>query len=336
MTYYEFFECFFGLLSTLKEAMTISSPHEILDLKETTTAETSAAYAKDLNSLLLAMHNVTVDECLTRIILPPIKMGLSKYDFAIPKKNEIDKASAAVFCPHLFLSLPLNELYQVLCSMYTERIVIFISSDVHLLTFSMYVFLSRPRFAFCTLLSPFRWEHILIPVMADEYLEYLDTPFPCIMGLPLATKQAEDLINSIREHEALMVFLDTGKVKDYVPEGKSQSPTTIPDLNNLKKTIEPEYKKIRGRRGNVKAGVEKILATIENCMRRAILNYLPTILPRKINDVLAIDLERVKRKVIGKVKPADEQFAELHCCTQMFAQYLDKLDVQMRKRLSFT
>eukprot|EP00826_Nyctotherus_ovalis_P040887 TRINITY_DN4063_c0_g1_i16.p3 TRINITY_DN4063_c0_g1~~TRINITY_DN4063_c0_g1_i16.p3 ORF type:complete len:147 (+),score=20.00 TRINITY_DN4063_c0_g1_i16:241-681(+) len=137
MTYREYFECLFDMLATLKEAMTTNPSHEILDLKGIIAAETSATYAKDLNSLLLAMYTVTVDESLTRIILPPIKMGLSKYDFAIPKKGEIDKASAAVFCPHLFLSLPLNELYKVLCSLYTECFVVFISSDIHLLTFSM-------------------------------------------------------------------------------------------------------------------------------------------------------------------------------------------------------
>eukprot|EP00826_Nyctotherus_ovalis_P040885 TRINITY_DN4063_c0_g1_i13.p1 TRINITY_DN4063_c0_g1~~TRINITY_DN4063_c0_g1_i13.p1 ORF type:complete len:171 (-),score=16.92 TRINITY_DN4063_c0_g1_i13:158-670(-) len=169
--------------------------------------------------------------------------------------------------------------------------------------------------------------------MADEYLEFLDTPFPCIMGLPLAGKLGVDLIKSIRGYETLIVLLDSGEVIDYIPEGISKSLTVIPDLNNLKKSIEPEYKKIRGRRGDVKAGVEKILDTIENCMRKAILNYLPTVLPHKTDG--SIDLDRVRKVVVGKVKPADEQFAGLHCGTLLFSEHLHRLDTQIRRRFSF-
>ena len=78
MTYYQYFDCFFGILKVLKEVIRnkINPSNEILTEKELAEVETSAILIKDLKSILAVIYNMTPDSNLTRIILHPIQVGL--------------------------------------------------------------------------------------------------------------------------------------------------------------------------------------------------------------------------------------------------------------------
>lgn len=139
MTYCEYFECFFGILNVIKEVIrnNTNPSCEILDAKALTNIINSSAYTKDISLLLSSVLNLNVNDYLSRIILPPIQEGLSKYDFVVPKKADIKKSSISYLCPPLFSSLSLDAFYDILCNLYTEHFVIFVSSDLDLLTSAM-------------------------------------------------------------------------------------------------------------------------------------------------------------------------------------------------------
>jgi len=180
-------------------------------------------------------------------------------------------------------------------------------------------------------LSPLKWEHILIPLIPDKYLGLLEAPVPCIIGRQASIKQGEDITQSMIPHEVLIVLLDSGKIIDCIPEGKCRSLQRLPNLANLKKSIENEYKMINKGK-EVKAAADKILAIMESCLRKSILNYLPILLPLK--EANEIDLVRIKEMIKEKVKPIDEEFVDLFCETQMFASYVEDLHAQIQARIA--
>jgi len=139
MTCYEYFECFFEILKVIKELMQkkVNSLNMILDVKKVSEADINSEHVKDLNSFLFALYSVNLDNTPSRIIVPPIQIGLSKYDFPLPKPNEIKQSSVSFLCPSLFSSLSLDAFYEVLCNLYIERCTIFVSSNPNLLTSSM-------------------------------------------------------------------------------------------------------------------------------------------------------------------------------------------------------
>lgn len=190
----------------------------------------------------------------------------------------------------------------------------------------------------CELLRPFKWEHILIPVVPEAHLELLEAPVPCIMGLNWSNSDTKNLGDLIFTQETLVVLLDKQEILHY----NRNSLKKLPRLEDVKRDIANDYRIFeRGRREllinyciteDMKRAVENIANRIEFSISRAILNYLPLIFPRTENK--EINIRRIKELLLEQVKPADEHFAELFCETQMFASYVEQASKEKLKRLS--
>ncbi|XP_028967875.1 DENN domain-containing protein 5B [Galendromus occidentalis] len=109
----------------------------------------------------------------------------------------------------LILLLGVDNLLQLFTSVLFENQVLLCASDFYKL---MLV-------AECvtTLLFPFQWQHVYVPVLPDQLYDFLDAPVPYIMGLCTAGHSTEMLANIVPgEANLCLVDLDNGCVK--VPE----------------------------------------------------------------------------------------------------------------------
>jgi len=185
---------------------------------------------------------------------------------------------------------------------------------------------------YCFLLKPFHWENILIPIIPNSCMELLEAPVPCITGLK---KSAYTFDRSTFTQETVVVLLDKNEVLHYTGD-EGATLQNLPKLSDLKASITKPYKLFNKNllsnyliTNEMKKAVEEITTNIEAKINKAVLNYLPLIPPRTANK--EVDLEKVKRMLLGCVKPVDESFVKLLCETQMFASYVDELN---KERLS--
>lgn len=79
----------------------------------------------------------------------------------------------AVYC--VFKFLPLQCIISIFEAVLLEKNIIFVSQSRTILGFAIEAFLS---FVF-----PFRWEHVLIPILPAPLKEYLSAPVPIIVGI---------------------------------------------------------------------------------------------------------------------------------------------------------
>ena len=79
----------------------------------------------------------------------------------------------AIYC--VFKFLPLQSIISVFEAVLLEKKIIFVSQSRTILGFAIEAFLA---FVF-----PFRWEHVLIPILPAPLKEYLAAPVPIIVGI---------------------------------------------------------------------------------------------------------------------------------------------------------
>ena len=85
----------------------------------------------NLSPILASLYNLPINNSTTTI-----KIG-RKLFYSIPKIQDLPKASAAFLCPFLFGSITLDSFYEILCNIFIERSMIFVSADLNRLTSSM-------------------------------------------------------------------------------------------------------------------------------------------------------------------------------------------------------
>ena len=79
-----------------------------------------------------------------------------------------------------------------------EKKVIFVSQSKTMLGHAVEAFLS--------FVYPFRWEHVLIPILPNTLKEYLAAPVPLIVGI------APSIFYNTIESDCIIVHLDDGAV----------------------------------------------------------------------------------------------------------------------------
>ena len=166
----------------------------------------------------------------------------------------------------------------------------------------------------------------MIPIVPDSYLEVLEAPVPCLLGLNRSADKAKKLDPSIFTQEILLVLLDNNELIRH-----HTKPFTFSRLSNLKENIQKNYNTFSKEQlldnyfitEEMKKRVEGICKTIEVSISNTILRYIPVVLPFNSNG--QVDLREIKKVIEGQVKPVDEVFTHAFLETQMFMQYLDHL-----------
>jgi hypothetical protein len=141
MSYYEHFEVFFKVLSLFRdilkyERMTAASNiqnYEANIYTEIDCCNNTLEHTVKLEPLLKSFYEA--DSLASELVIA--LEGYQKYIYPLSKREEVNRSSATFLCPFLFASLSLESFYEVLCSIYLEQTVIFISDNLNILTSSM-------------------------------------------------------------------------------------------------------------------------------------------------------------------------------------------------------
>ncbi|KAJ8331147.1 hypothetical protein QVD99_005806 [Batrachochytrium dendrobatidis] len=128
---------------------------------------------------------IPLERCIVNIIheipLPPpgkleivINIGDQQLHCSRPPVNTIPTLKNFSMYP-IFCAMSLHHIILAFELILTERKVIFLSSH--------YSMLNLASEAFCHLLFPLYWHHILIPVLPSRLISYLQAPMPYIVGV---------------------------------------------------------------------------------------------------------------------------------------------------------
>lgn len=179
------------------------------------------------------------------------------------------------------------------------------------------------RLVYYTLIHPFEWQYILIPLLPAKLKDLLDAPVPYITGIVGKNFDKFKILDNYES--ALVVFLDSGEL--FQSEGLVLKKS--PSLGNLESKIEAPYKKLfksnskrEPRYCPTSAEIEaasKICKMIDEAIKQNILSKLPAKETKPMNEV---DLEDIKTKLKGATIEADREFIEKLVETQLFATYI--------------
>jgi len=301
MTYYDYFDFFLHALWTISSLSQMSDNY--FEVKPSLKAK----------NILKDLYETDI-ECLLNITVPSSNNnGLFTFKLA---KYEAKNKAAAFLCPQMFSILTAHDLYNILCNILLERSTIFVSKNLSLL--------SSTILAFCGLLSPFKWEHIVIPIVPNICLEMLEAPVPFIMGIPKSVDEGVQLVNDNWCQDTMIVLLDIGKVMTCSGYKKIK----MPRLNGLEKAIEMPIKLFKNSRPDYKLNAEQektvvgICKTIENSLQKGIIDKLPKEITGQ--EDRSLTHHKILDTLVKGVEKADKEFIEQFRETQILYSFLEK------------
>jgi len=181
------------------------------------------------------------------------------------------------------------------------------------------------------LVNPFRWEHVLIPVLPDICEGYLEAPVPFLIGIPKDYKENKEFFNIVWSRDTLIVVLDEGKVYFHGPDPKSLKNSPLPKLKGLKEQIAKGYKAFESEtelryspsEKQIKA-IRSIQQAIEKSFNKLLLNQVNKANYKELLNESTKELNiDAAKKLLKKVSHnSDIEFLEKFCETQMLAGYI--------------
>ena len=107
----------------------------------------------------------------------------------------------------VFRALPIPSLMTVLEALLLEMRVIFVSSNLNMLTHAVA--------AVVGLLHPFEWQHILIPILPASMIDFVTAPMPYVVGVHASCLKQ---LKRLPLEECLIVDLSVGHITGMVHE----------------------------------------------------------------------------------------------------------------------
>ena len=158
--------------------------------------------AKDF---LKSLSEQYVGNNLQNIIIPSRISSTSLNDFVvkIPKNSTITSYRSEVSILPLLEKLGVETFLKLLSAALCEKRIIFIADEVEELSSSV--------LALASMLHPFQWQHIFIPLLPSKLLSYAAAPVPYIIGVRKYLKNA--LFTEALEDVVIVDFELVGKKK---------------------------------------------------------------------------------------------------------------------------
>ena len=134
----------------------------------------------------------------------------------------------------LFTSLKFHDFFWLMCAILQEKSVVFISSNLALL--SSCVLCAH------ALLRPFKWPNLMIPIVPNSLRELLDAPIPFLAGIPdISTSERQNYSNII------WVLLDEPNLSRKIQGMSSLVQEVVePEAPQLKRNLSELYKVYEG------------------------------------------------------------------------------------------
>ncbi|CAH8389766.1 unnamed protein product [Eruca vesicaria subsp. sativa] len=123
-------------------------------------------------------------------------------------------------------SLRLDNVLLILAGALLEKQIVFVCSNLGTLAASV--------LSIIPIIRPFRWQSLLMPVLPDEMLEFLDAPVPYIVGVKNKTSEVQSKLTNV-------IVVDV--IKNQV---KSPSVPQLPQYRDLYNALSPYHSKLVG------------------------------------------------------------------------------------------
>jgi len=173
----------------------------------------------------------------------------------------------------------------------------------------------------CGILNPFKWEHVLIPIVPNFLSDILEAPVPYIVGLNKSEEEfSKEILLPGPASTAIIVKLDSGEIC-----GDLSAKIDFYSLKNALNLLSSEYNLFKQKiiLSDLSEKSHQICIKIKEILKSAILNYLPvlTVIPK--NTKTMGGLEAVKQSILKSVKEKDKDFIGKFLETQMFTTYIE-------------
>ncbi|XP_074273614.1 uncharacterized protein LOC141597157 isoform X2 [Silene latifolia] len=133
-------------------------------------------------------------------------------------------STAAVAC--ICGSLKLENLLTLFAGALLEKQIVFVCSNLGILSSSV--------LALLPLIRPYQWQSLLMPVLPNDMLDFLDAPVPYIVGVQSRALEVQSKLSS-----AILVDVSRNQVK-------SSSMPQLPKHNDLVQSLIPYHSKLVG------------------------------------------------------------------------------------------
>lgn len=214
------------------------------------------------------------------------------------------------FCPLMFSLLELSDFFWLLCAAMQEKSIVFVSQKLDRVTSCVLGLVS--------LMKPFKWSHILTPILPNSLFDILEAPVPFIAGV----KKPPDNLLSAYSHIVWVLLDEKNKILKL---GKVQKQVKVPYANNMLSYLKLPYSKFAGEECLVpnleqKECTKRILGEICKYWKE-ILGLLPPVLP----DQKVLDLDHINIVLMNKANPLDQNFIRKLIETQLFINKIEEL-----------
>ncbi|KAL1219792.1 DENN domain and WD repeat-containing protein SCD1 [Cardamine amara subsp. amara] len=123
-------------------------------------------------------------------------------------------------------SLRLDNVLMILTGALLEKQIVFVCSNLGILAASV--------LSIIPVIRPFRWQSLLMPVLPDDMLEFLDAPVPYIVGVKNKTSEVQSKLTNV-------IVVDVTK-----NQVKSPSMPQLPQYRDLYNELSPYHSKLVG------------------------------------------------------------------------------------------
>mmetsp|Transcript_37836 Transcript_37836/g.95089 ORF Transcript_37836/g.95089 Transcript_37836/m.95089 type:complete len:750 (+) Transcript_37836:78-2327(+) len=230
-------------------------------------------------------------------------------DFTFARPNDNDSVFDYITFRPLLKRLDPANVIHLFTSILVERRIIFVSEQLS--------YLSDCTNAALTLISPFEWQHIFIPVLPPALLSYCCAPMPFVVGI---LKSSFDELCQLPMEEATLVNLDENTVQvmssDPSQAESLQDRTLLcaADTQPLLDILEDLRKVAFRRKAFKKAESQKLAA--------AFLRFLVTQTGHYRNHLQGTEVDRPA--FIAAAKPESRSFLTLLAGSQMFERFVEE------------
>lgn len=315
-TYFEFYNvvlrmlfsirCYQRVLSTNNETSSpLDSPARLL--AEIKTTSLMPIFENDGKEIL--------DKILHTDPYDSISIGnqYGSFDFSFEDFPAPQNECANVFCPLMFSTLKFKDFCSLYCHLIMEDSIIFISKNTNLVASAV--------LACNELLRPFKWQHIIVPILPRISYQILEAPVPFIIGVNESAGELETLDTTEWCPIAVYVLLDEGILKTQM---------NAPTRYQIKctKILSELYKQFQQRDGSIcySPNVEQleavtgILSSIEQEIKSIFVETLPSSI--EFLEDGSPDFQQII-KIIRKAFPKlNLEFIKKFLGTQFYMQFL--------------
>ncbi|KAH9616694.1 hypothetical protein KSS87_001428 [Heliosperma pusillum] len=163
------------------------------------------------------------------VLLHPFVIAFLEYCAIVRSERKAEEeaaalSTAAVAC--ICGSLKLDNLLTLFAGALLEKQIVFVSSNLGILSASVLSILP--------LIRPYQWQSLLMPVLPNDMLDFLDAPVPYIVGVQSRALEVQSKLSS-----AILVDVSRNQVK-------SSSMPQLPKHNDLVQSLIPYHSKLVG------------------------------------------------------------------------------------------